>query len=109
MAMQETLTRLNAQRPMGYPELQMRIAINSGDAFAGDIGCEKRMDYTVMGTTVNLASRLESTVARPGSIILGPRTAELCGISGLVQLPPATLKGLEQPVQPWEVPWDSPR
>ncbi len=83
----------------------MRIGINSGEAFAGDIGCEKRMDYTVMGSTVNLASRLESSVAKPGEITIGPRTAELIGKIGLRQLDPVTVKGIEQPVRPFLVPW----
>jgi adenylate cyclase len=105
IAMQEGLQFLNDHRPEGYPELKMRIGINSGEAFAGDIGCEKRMDYTVMGSTVNLASRLESAVARPGQIIVGPRTAEILGHEGLRQLDPVSLKGIEHGVSPFEVSW----
>ena len=105
VAMQEALYALNAARPEGYPELKMRIGINSGVAFAGDIGCEKRMDYTVMGSTVNLASRLESSVARPGQIVVGPSTAELVGEDRLRQLGAFSLKGIEQEVRPFEVLW----
>jgi adenylate cyclase len=105
VAMQEALVELNAARPAGYPELKMRIGVNSGEAFAGDIGCEKRMDYTVMGSTVNLASRLESSVARPGQIVAGPRTAQLCKMSNLRQLGAFSLKGIEQEVRPFEVLW----
>ncbi len=105
VAMQESLLDLNLARPAGYPELKMRIGINSGEAFAGDIGCEKRMDYTVMGSTVNLASRLESAVAKPGQIVVGPRTAELAGSAQLSPLAGVTLKGIEQNVHPFEVLW----
>jgi adenylate cyclase len=105
IAMQRRLQALNAERPEGYPELKVRIGINSGEAFAGDIGCEKRMDYTVMGAAVNLASRLESSVARPGQIVAGPRTAELIGADGLRSIPAVALKGIEQLVAPFEVPW----
>jgi adenylate cyclase len=105
-AMQQALKALNECRPEGYPELRMRIGINSGAAFAGDIGCEKRMDYTVMGSTVNLASRLESGVARPGQITIGPRTAELLKMDGLVQLDPVRPKGIDHDICPFLVPWD---
>ncbi|MGA2082066.1 MAG: adenylate/guanylate cyclase domain-containing protein [Holophaga sp.] len=105
IAMQQRLKLLNDDRPAGYPELRMRIGVNSGEAFAGDIGCEKRMDYTVMGSTVNLASRLESGVAKPGMIVLGPRTAELIGQAGLRAIDPVSLKGIEHEVRPFEVSW----
>jgi adenylate cyclase len=105
VAMQETLYALNAARPEGYPELRMRIGINSGEAFAGDIGCEKRMDYTVMGSTVNLASRLESGVAKAGQIVIGPSTAALVGQDQLRQMEGFMLKGIEQEVRPYEVLW----
>ncbi len=106
IAMQQGLRALNASRPEGYPELRMRIGINSGEAFAGDIGCEKRMDYTVMGSTVNLASRLESGVAKPGQIVVGPHTAKLLGAEGLRPLEAVTLKGIEHEVHPSEIPWE---
>ena len=106
IAMQEALAFLNQNRPEGYPELQMRIGINSGEAFAGDIGCEKRMDYTVMGSTVNLASRLESGVAKAGQIVVGPRTAQLLPPGfDLVERDPVSLKGIEQEIRPLEVRW----
>ena len=105
-AMQQGLKRMNENRPEGYPELRMRIGINSGEAFAGDIGCEKRMDYTVMGSTVNLASRLESGVAKSGQVVIGPRTAQLLGTEGFLPLPGVSLKGIEQEVLPFEVLWE---
>ena len=105
VAMQRALAGMNEHRPEGYPELKMRIGINSGEAFAGDIGCATRMDYTVMGATVNLASRLESGVASAGQVIIGPRTAAILGPLDLRALAPVALKGIEQPVSPFEVLW----
>lgn len=107
VAMQEVLKILNAERPEGFPELRMRIGINSGEAFAGDIGSEKRMDYTVMGATVNLASRLESSVAKPGMIVVGPATSSRLKGMELRAMAPAALKGIEHEVQPQEVLWDT--
>jgi adenylate cyclase len=106
VAMQEALSKLNAERPEGFPELRMRIGINSGEAFAGDIGSEKRMDYTVMGSTVNLASRLESGVSKPGMIVVGPKTAEALKSVPMKPMALVSLKGIENEVQPYEILWD---
>jgi adenylate cyclase len=106
IAMQETIRTLNQERPEGYPELHMRIGINSGEAFAGDIGCEKRMDYTVMGSIVNMASRFESSVAKPGMVVIGPRTRELLSTGAFKEMDPVKVKGFEQEVRPFEVEWE---
>jgi class 3 adenylate cyclase/CheY-like chemotaxis protein len=55
--------------------LQIGIGINTGDVIAGNIGCPQQMDFTVIGDTVNLSSRL-TEIAKPGDIIVGESTVD---------------------------------
>lgn len=58
--MHESLTRLNAGwHSRGISSIRARIGIATGDVVVGNMGSESRFNYTVMGDTVNLASRLE--------------------------------------------------
>ena len=76
IAMTEKLTLLNVKlKKNGKPEIGMRIGIYTGPALAGNIGSELRLNYTVMGDTVNVASRLEGINKEYGTqIIIGEST-----------------------------------
>ena len=57
-------------------EFKMRIGLNSGPVIVGSIGDDLRMDYTAVGDTTNLASRMES-MAKPGTILVSGNTHRL--------------------------------
>jgi adenylate cyclase len=103
LEMQERLAEWNADRREG-PSLRIRIGINSGKAVAGEIGSVNKKEYTVLGDTVNTASRLESSVAKPGSVVIGENTFSLVeGQFDCRALGTFSLKGKEREVLAYEV------
>jgi adenylate cyclase len=74
MEMQERLRMLNAERRVqGKPVFRVGIGINSGPVVVGNVGSKNRMDYTVIGDTVNVAARLEQ-IAAGGMVLIGEAT-----------------------------------
>ena len=70
LAMQERLADLNERwKSEGLPALRMRIGIHQGPAIVGMFGGKQRSEYTAMGPTVNMASRIEQC-AEPGSVFM---------------------------------------
>ena len=79
------------------PAVKVRVGINSGPAVVGNVGTEKRVDYTVLGTSVNIASRLESGVAKPGQVVISQNTLDrIVGSFNTEPLGEFALKGLQQ-------------
>lgn len=77
--MQAALERLNRRwQSEGRPSLEVGIGIHCGDAFVGNIGSPRRLEYTLIGDTINMASRLCS-LAGAGQILLSEAMVQSLG------------------------------
>ena len=89
----------------GEPAVQFRIGINSGSMLAGNMGARDRMEYTVVGDAVNLASRLCSA-AGAGQIVISERTYHRRDVNQRViaqHFDAIRLRGIEHPVTTYVV------
>jgi adenylate cyclase len=96
IAMQQ---RLHAMQEKGTTPIQgMRIGVNTGEAIIGNIGSEKRMDFTIIGDVVNVASRLlDVAKEQEASIVVGEATyREVEGNFSLKQGPSVVLRGRQE-------------
>ena len=100
LLLMEGLEGWNAERKAaGEDPVSVRVAIHSGPVVVGDIGSATRVDYTVLGNTVNVAARLESSVAKPGQIVIGETTqAAVAHVFETEHLGDVPLKGLSRKI-----------
>lgn len=87
--------------------LEIRIGINSGHCTVGNFGSFERMDYTIVGTPVNVAARLQ-TACSPNAILVSATTCALCKDTHHFQpRGPLALKGISNPVETFEVEFEN--
>jgi adenylate cyclase len=105
LKIQEEMAAWNKERQaQGETPIEARIALNTGEAIVGEIGSERRVDYTVIGNAVNVAARMEEFVAGAGDIVIGPETYEAVKDRYLVaQMGQFALKGLSRQVPMYKV------
>jgi adenylate cyclase len=99
------LNELVMEQKLSPTPLVTRIGINSGEMVVGNMGTEKKMDYTIMGNAVNLAARLEGVNKRYGSWILASDAAHKeSGNEFLARrFDRVRVVGINTPVQLWEI------
>lgn len=105
LKVQEEMAQWNRERvARGEPAVEVRIALNTGEAIVGEIGSERRVDYTVLGNAVNVAARMEEFVAMAGDIVIGPETYQAVkGRFSVAQMGLFALKGLSTQVPMYKV------
>ena len=82
LKMLEEVERMNVEwAGTGRPHIAIGVGIHTGEATCGVVGAPGRLEYTIIGDTVNLAARLESTTKEAGvPVLVSSATAELLGV-----------------------------
>lgn len=106
MQMRLGLVELNEKRKSrGQPPLQIGIGLHAGSVISGTIGSTERMEYTVIGNTVNTGSRIEaSTKAFGADLLISEEVVAKIGDEFLVELAGAAeVKGRSEPLKMYKV------
>jgi adenylate cyclase len=102
LTMQNQFKKLSAEMPANF-QLSFGIGIHMGEALLGLIGTDKRMEYTAIGDSVNIAKRLQEN-AKPGQVLISQIAAqEVQDRVELKPVPPIQAEGKEQPLLVFEV------
>jgi adenylate cyclase len=84
-------------------QFSVRLGINTGKAVAGNLGSPRRMEYSVIGDTVNTAARIQS-IAEPNQILIGEKTYEkVKGRFNMIKIGKKSVKGKSKAVTVYEV------
>ncbi len=104
LRMHEAQDEVNRRwREQGLPEFGLGIGVTTGTVAAALLGSKERLEYTLVGDTVNLAQRLQQW-AEPGDTVLSEATYQaLTDPPGAEELPPALVKGRDTPVAAWRI------
>jgi adenylate cyclase len=106
LQMRAALARLNVEwKARGWPVLEFGIGINSGEAIVGNLGCEEKMEVSVIGDPVNLASRIEGATKQYGlDLLIGDSVADLIGDAFVLRtVDLLRVKGKTRPVEVFTV------